>query len=172
MDGCEDRADAAALPASGQPGRSEAVEVALLDRAGVIVKTNAAWDYFCFENDGDLARAGVGISYLEACAAAGDDPAAMAVAWGDPHGAARRPPRTAFDPGSVRCARLPRVFNTLISSRLDDAGACIGATVTLSRASADRSRAAAWRRPDPSVAAHHRSGRRRPGPLPDPATDR
>ena len=52
------RPDAAADPESGR------AEVALLDRDGVIVWTNRAWDDFCRRNGGDPRRAAVGRSYL------------------------------------------------------------------------------------------------------------
>ncbi len=113
------------------------VEVALLDLDGVIVHTNAAWDDFCLDNDGSLARAGVGVSYLEMCALAGDDPSALAVA--EAVRMALRGDLPAPLSILVPCdsPSESRVFNTLISSRLDEFGACIGATVSLSRTEAD-----------------------------------
>ena len=56
------------------------VEVALLDRLGVIVAVNAAWDAFCNANGGDPTRMGVGSSHLEACGAAVGDQVADQVA--------------------------------------------------------------------------------------------
>jgi GAF domain-containing protein len=111
----------------------DAVEVALLDLDGRIVQTNAAWDDFCRSNNGDLTRASAGSSYLEACDAAGDDTAATAVA------AAIRLALGGELPAPISIL-VPcdspaeiRVFTTLVSSRLDGSGVCIGATVTLSR---------------------------------------
>jgi hypothetical protein len=54
------------------PGRqvSEATEVALLDTAGVIVATNAAWDDFCRSNGGDPARVGIGGRFVYGCESA------------------------------------------------------------------------------------------------------
>jgi len=108
------------------------VEVAILDRSGVIVAVNDAWAGFGAANGADPNRSGVGMSYLGACAAAAGDPVADEVA------------------GAVRCALagdlpaparvaipchgpdVPRWFDVLVSSRFDDTGACVGATVTLS----------------------------------------
>src|SRR5664280_185188 len=66
-------------PPAGPPRSSATepdVEVALLDRVGVIVAVNAAWDAFCNANGGDPTRMGIGASYLEARAAAVGDPVA------------------------------------------------------------------------------------------------
>jgi signal transduction histidine kinase len=130
------RGDLTEVPILDSPGGHDlagAVEVALLDLHGTIVRTNSAWDHFCRDNDGDLARAGIGSSYLDACAAGGDDPAATEVAdailcalGGD-----LPAPLSILVP--CDSPTEPRVFRTLISSRLDDEGICIGATVTLSR---------------------------------------
>ncbi len=124
-------------PPAGPPRSSATepdVEVALLDRVGVIVAVNAAWDAFCNANGGDPTRMGVGSSYLEACAAAVGDPVADQVA-----GAIRTAVQGDL-PAPMR-VEVPchspdtsRWFDTLISSRLDDEGRCLGATVTLSLA--------------------------------------
>ena len=110
------------------------VEVALLDRDGVITWVNQAWQAFAAANRGDPARTGIGVSYLKACAAAEDDPVAQEVA-----GAIRA--ALAGDlPGALR-VEVPchspateRWFDLLISSRFDDQGRCVGVTVTLSLA--------------------------------------
>jgi len=110
------------------------VEVALLDRDGVITWVNQAWQAFAAANRGDPARTGIGVSYLRACAAAEDDPVAQEVA-----GAIRA--ALAGDlPGPLR-VEVPchspateRWFDVLIASRFDDQGRCAGATVTLSLA--------------------------------------
>ena len=52
----------------------------MLDRAGVIVSVNSAWDAFSGADGGDPARVGVGVSYLEVCAASGGEPVAERVA--------------------------------------------------------------------------------------------
>ncbi len=110
---------------SGDP-----VIVTLLDRTGVIVAVNQEWQKFCLENGGDPARCGVGISYLDVCDRAGEDTAddvaecIRAALLGD-----------VLAPLTVRIPcdgpAQPRWFDVLISSRLDDSGQCIGATVML-----------------------------------------
>lgn len=116
-----------------QPAESP-VEVALLDRNGVIVSVNAAWDAFCEANGGDPSLMGVGASYLDVCSAAGDDPVAKEVAAAI--NAALRGDLPAPMTLEVPCHSpdTSRWFDTLISSRLDDDGSCLGATVTLSLA--------------------------------------
>lgn len=118
--------------ATGPPPADVGVEVALLDRDGVIVSVNDAWQAFAVGNGGDPARMGPGVSYLDACAAAADDPAAAQVATAI---------RAALDgrlPGSLT-VEVPchspyaeRWFDVLVSTRLDDDGRSVGATVTLS----------------------------------------
>jgi anti-anti-sigma regulatory factor len=107
-------------------------EVALLDRDGVIVSVNDAWRAFAAANGGDPARTGPGVSYLDVCAAAADDPLAAQVA------SAIRDALTGDLPGSltveVPChsPRTERWFDLLISARRDGRGRSAGATVTLS----------------------------------------
>ena len=121
-------------PPGGSIQAAPGVEVALLDRDGVIAWVNDAWQAFAAANGGDPARTGVGVSYLQACAAAGNDPVGAEVA-----GAIRA--ALAGDlPGPLR-VEVPchspateRWFDVLISSRFDDQGRCMGATVTLSLA--------------------------------------
>ena len=112
------------------------VEVAVLDRAGVIVSVNQEWVDFCLANGGDPARAGVGVCYLEVCDAAGPDPAALAV------GAAIRRALAGGLPAPRR-VDIPcdspdeeRRFEVQVASRLDEDGACVGGIVTLSRSGA------------------------------------
>jgi len=118
--------------AAGPPPAVVGVEVAMLDQDGVIVSVNDAWQAFAVGNGGDPARMGPGVSYLDACAAAADDPAAAQVATAI---------RAALDgrlPGSLT-VEVPchspyaeRWFDVLVSTRLDDDGRSVGATVTLS----------------------------------------
>jgi anti-anti-sigma factor len=142
----EPTAARARLTVPGSPGRVSAddsqpaaaaaddpgTEIALLDRQGVIVAVNRAWRAFAAANHGDPARTGAGVSYLEACAAAGDDPVAREVA------AAIRQALAGDLPGplvvQVPChgPRLARWFEMLISPRRDDRGRSLGATVALS----------------------------------------
>ncbi len=105
-------------------------EVALLDRAGVIVAVNPAWERFRAANDGDPALCGVGSSYLDACRGA-RDPAAARVAAAV-H-AALSGDLPAPVPVLVACdsPTEPRWFDVLVASRYDDAGRCLGATVVL-----------------------------------------
>ena len=122
------------MATSGMPrsSRSRTDEVALLDREGVIVAVNAAWDEFCVTNGGDPRHCGPGTSYLAVCAADAADPASADVATaieaaltGD-----LPAPRRVLVP--CHSPSEPRWFDLLVSSRLDDSGTCIGATVTLS----------------------------------------
>jgi len=46
-------------------------QVAVVDHAGIICLTNAAWKRFAAENGGRPDRTGVGVDYLDTCAAAG-----------------------------------------------------------------------------------------------------
>ena len=116
------------------PDPDVGTEIALLDRHGVIVSVNHAWQAFAIANHGDPSRTGPGASYLEACAAAGDDPVALDVAAAI---------RQALE-GDLPCPltiEVPchspdnaRWFDMLISTRLDDDGQHLGATITLALA--------------------------------------
>ena len=127
------------VPEEGPAGQTPpdpdvGTEIALLDRHGVIVSVNHAWQAFATANHGDPSRTGPGASYLEACAAAGDDPVALDVAAAI---------RQALE-GDLPCPltiEVPchspdnaRWFDMLISTRLDDDGQHLGATVTLALA--------------------------------------
>ena len=127
------------MPPTSSPGRATIsrprgiplVEVALLDRSGVIVQVDRGWRDYCRTHGGDLRRCGVGVSYLEVCDAAGDDPAARAVA-----AAIRAALRG--DLPAVRRVRVPcrgpelvEWFDVLVTSLSDDAGAVLGARVVV-----------------------------------------
>jgi hypothetical protein len=127
------REHGATLPAPpAEPEDEEGrVEVALLDRHGVIVWTNRAWDDFCRDNGGDPGLTGTGRSYLAVCEDAQDAASADLA----------RSIRTAIRGGLpiparsvVSCAApgRPRAFDTLVSTRFDDGGRAIGAIITLS----------------------------------------
>lgn len=124
------------LPGAGTDGGMTdiGVETALLDHDGVIVSVNQAWLVFAEANGGDPARTGPGMSYLEACAAAGDDPAARQVT------AAIRAALAGDLPGplviEVPCHSpdTERWYEMLISSRPGRDGQHPGAAVTLSLA--------------------------------------
>lgn len=110
---------------------STTVEVALVDRTGVIVAVNDAWTAFGAANGADPGRTGVGASYLAACDAADDRHArevamALRTALAGDLPAPARVALPCHGPGT------PRWFDVMISSRFGDSGACIGATVTLS----------------------------------------
>ncbi|MHC1558425.1 PAS domain-containing protein [Actinomycetospora sp. C-140] len=107
------------------------VETALVDATGTIVWVNRAWHEFCVANGGDPARAGVGRSFLALCDEAADAQSADVAAA----------IRTALRGDLPAPARVevpchaphrPRFFDVLISSRRDDRGDVLGATVTLS----------------------------------------
>ena len=119
------------------PDTEPSTEIALLDHRGVIVSVNPAWQAFAAENQGEPSRVGPGVSYLEVCAAAGDDPVATDVA------AAIRGALAGDLPGplsiEVPCHSpdTARWFDMLISGRPDDDTGRLGATVTLSLAKSE-----------------------------------
>ena len=107
------------------------IEIAVLDRFGVIESVNSAWDQFSKDNGGDPARTGVGVSYLDVCDLAGDDPGAREVA-----SAIRRAltgDLTAAEVVEIPCHSTSqnRWFDVLISARAGDGA---GATVVLTPA--------------------------------------
>jgi anti-anti-sigma factor len=110
------------------------VEVALLDRDGVIAWVNPAWQAFAAANGGDPARTGNGMSYLQACAAAGADAVAAEVAGAIRMALAGDLPAPLVVEVPCHSPATERWFDVLISSRFDDQGQCVGATVTLSLA--------------------------------------
>jgi anti-anti-sigma factor len=128
-----------------RPDTDVGVEVALLDRDGVIVWVNDGWRAFAAANGGDPFHTGTGVSYLDVCAAAADDPMATAVAT-----AIRRALSGSLpDPLEVE---LPchspctgRWFAMLISARHGDNGRLLGAKVTLSLARSEHRDAAIGR---------------------------
>lgn len=117
-------------------GADVGVEVALLDRDGVIAWVNPAWRAFAAANGGDPARTGVGESYFQACAAAGDDPVAAEVAAALRAALAGDLPAPLTIGVPCHSPATERWFDVLISSRFADDGQRLGATVTLSLARA------------------------------------
>ena len=115
-------------------GADVGVEVALLDRDGVIAWVNQAWRAFAAANGGDPARTSVGESYLQACAAAGDDPVAAEVAAAIRTALAGDLPAPLTIEVPCHNPATERWFDVLISSRFADDGRRMGATVTLSLA--------------------------------------
>lgn len=121
---------------AGRTGTGPAADVgvALLDQDGAIVSVNDAWQAFASMNDGSHARVGVGVSYLDVCAAAAGDPVSAEVA-----DAIRQ--ALAGGLSGPLAVEVPchspdeaRWYDMLISTRRDDGGRSIGATVSLSLA--------------------------------------
>jgi anti-anti-sigma factor len=117
-------------------GADVGVEVALLDRDGVIAWVNQAWRAFAAANGGDPARTGAGVSYLQTCAAAGDDPVAAEVAAAIRAALAGDLPDPLTIDVPCHSPATERWFDAAISSRFADDGRRQGATVTLSLARA------------------------------------
>ena len=115
-------------------GADVGVQVALLDRDGVIAWVNQAWRAFTAANGGDPARTGVGVSYLQACATAGDDPVVAEVAAAIRAALAGDLPDPLTIDVPCHSPVAERWFDMLISSRFADDGRRLGATVTLSLA--------------------------------------
>ena len=128
------RGGPAVRPADGPPTRfvDTPVEIALLDPDGVIVAVNGAWDTFCAANGGEPERSGVGLSYLDVCAASEGDGSADHVAAAIRAALAGDLPAPMLVEVPCHSSNQSRWFDTLVSSRLDDDGRCLGATVTLS----------------------------------------
>jgi PAS domain-containing protein len=104
------------------------VEAAVLDEDGVIVAVNEGWEAFSLYNGGDPARTGVGVSYLDVCDRADDDQAARTGAMIRAALDGELPQATSV---MIPChsASEHRWFELLVSSRLDDGGRPVGATV-------------------------------------------
>jgi PAS domain S-box-containing protein len=124
--------------ANAEPTGSVGIEVAVLDDRGVIVAVNGPWTDFCEENDGNPARTGVGVDYLDVCHRAGDEPGAREVA--DAIQAALNGDGPSANRVHISChaPHEKRWFDVLISSRTDETGNVIGATVMLARVPEDR----------------------------------
>lgn len=115
------------------PRAAPPVETALLDADGVIVWVDDAWHDFCRANGGDPARAGIGCSYLALCdAAVPTDEHSATVAAAIRTALAGELPAPARVEVPCHAPTRPRFFDVLISSRRDDRGRVLGATVTLS----------------------------------------
>jgi hypothetical protein len=113
------------------PDTDPPVEMALLDTAGGIVWVNRAWDEFCRANGGDPARCGVGRSFLALCDAAAD-PQSTTVAAAIRTALRGDLPAPARVEVPCHAPDRPRFFDVLVSTRRDDRGDVLGATVTLS----------------------------------------
>jgi hypothetical protein len=104
------------------------VEAAVLDQDGTIVAVNEGWEAFSLYNGGDPARTGVGVSYLEVCDRDDDARAAEAAAMIRAALVGVLPSATSL---VIPChsASEHRWFELLVTSRLDDVGRPVGATV-------------------------------------------
>jgi anti-anti-sigma factor len=120
-----------------EPDIGLGTEIALLDHQGAIVSVNDAWQAFAATNKGDPARVGPGVSYLEVCAAAGDDPVALEVAANIHRALAGDLPGPLVVEVPCHSPDTARWFEMLISPRMDDDGGHRGATVTLSLAKSE-----------------------------------
>ncbi|MFW2381233.1 MAG: PAS domain-containing protein [Acidimicrobiales bacterium] len=118
---------------TGGPLDSADIEVAVLDAKGVIVAVNGPWTDFCDANDGNPALTGVGMDYLEVCSKASDEPGAKEVA--DAITAALAGGRPSVERIQIAChsPHQKRWFDVLVSSRTDETGKAIGATVMVAR---------------------------------------
>jgi len=110
------------------------VEVAQLDQDGVIVSVNDAWDAFALMNGGDPALMGAGVSYLDVCAVSVGDPVAEKVADRIRQALASDLPGPLTVEVPCHSPAEARWYDMLISTRRDNGGLAIGATVTLSLA--------------------------------------
>jgi hypothetical protein len=110
------------------------VEVAQLDQDGVIVSVNDAWDAFALMNGGDPALMGAGVSYLDVCAVSVGDPVAEKVADSIRQALASDLPGPLTVEVPCHSPAEARWYDMLISTRRDNGGLAIGATVTLSLA--------------------------------------
>ena len=110
------------------------VEVAQLDQNGVIVSVNDAWDAFALMNGGHPARMGAGVSYLDVCAASVGDPVTEKVADSIRQALASDLPGPLVVEVPCHSPAEARWYDMVISTRRDNGGRAIGATVTLSLA--------------------------------------
>jgi hypothetical protein len=120
--------------APGHPGvdRRHSVEVAMLDRTGVITSVNDAWREFSAANGGNGSRTGVGMSYLAVCDAAGDDINARQVAAAIRAAASGDLPAPVTMVIPCHAPEVLRWYDVLVAPRLDRRFRTIGVVVTLS----------------------------------------
>ena len=122
----------AAAGAFGRVRRRQSVEVAMLDRTGVIVSVNDAWRDFSAANGGNSSRTGVGMSYLAVCDAAGDDVHAHAVAAAIREAASGDLPAPVTIVVPCHSPQVQRWYDVLVSPRLNRKFRTVGVAVTLS----------------------------------------
>ncbi|HMM94716.1 PAS domain S-box protein [Phycicoccus sp.] len=106
------------------------VELAVLDRDGVVVAVNDAWERFREANGGSSAACGPGASYLAACEVAGDGVSGQVAAVLRGLCAGERSAPVTF---TIPCdgPASGRWFDLVLSPRPDDAGHSVGCVVTL-----------------------------------------
>ncbi|MBT8240257.1 MAG: PAS domain S-box protein [Acidimicrobiia bacterium] len=109
------------------------IEVAVLDAEGVIIAVNGPWTDFCEVNGGDPTLTGVGVNYLDVCRKAADDPGATQVA--DAIRAVLAGNVPSADRVQIACHSPfeERWFDVFVSTRIDETGATVGATVMLTQ---------------------------------------
>jgi len=108
------------------------VEVAMLDRRGVIVSVNDAWRAFSAANGGNGCRTGVGVSYLAVCDAAAGDPYADRVAAAIRQAAAGDLPGPQSVLVPCHAPSRQRWYDILVSPRWNRRFRPVGVAVTVS----------------------------------------
>ncbi|MGS0684703.1 hypothetical protein ACVBEQ_06080 [Nakamurella sp. GG22] len=119
-----------ALPSPDE--RTNDVEVAMLDRCGVIVSVNDAWRAFSAANGGNSSRTGVGVSYLSVCDAAVGDPYADQVAAAIRQAAAGALPGPLSVLVPCHSPTRNRWYDVLVSPRWNKRFRPVGVAVTVS----------------------------------------
>ncbi len=113
------------------PGDDRGIEIAVLDRSGVIVDVNHAWKGFRTGDGGSPAPVGIGSSYLGICASGRADPQADQVdaAIRSALAGALTSPTTV----TISCHSPERLrwYETAITSLRDRLGDCSGAIIAL-----------------------------------------
>ncbi len=126
-----DHLPANAIPQAGPVLCHHAVEVAMLDRTGVIISVNDAWREFSTANGGNGSRTGVGMSYLAVCDAAEDDEYAREVAAMIRAAAAGDLSAPVIITVPCHAPAVQRWYDVLISPRWNRRFRVIGVAVTL-----------------------------------------
>ena len=108
------------------------VAFALLDTQGVIVAVNNGWLDGLRRERGELRQPGVGISFLEVCDDAGDG-GSRELGSSIRRALAGQLPAPVVVTIPCDAPGGPRLIDVSVSSRLDDQGNCVGATISLSQ---------------------------------------
>lgn len=112
--------------------RGSNVEMAMLDRCGVIVSVNDAWREFSAANGGNSSRTGVGVSYLSVCEAAAGDPYADHMAAAIKRAAAGDLPGPLSVLVPCHAPTRLRWYDVLVSARWNKQFRPVGVAVTVS----------------------------------------